>query len=221
MRHDWRISIDWAKSVQIDLAKKVTTKKLPSSISKIAGFDVAYLKKENILIAGMVVLAYPSLSIIDRHILKGPISFPYIPGFLSFREAPPLLNLIEDHGQDVDVLMFDGHGIAHPRGLGIASHIGVLVNKCSIGCAKKRLVGTFQMPAGDKGSTEYLVYKDQQVGMVVRTKNGIKPIFVSVGHLAEISSSVKFVLSCCQGYRLPEPTRLAHLTVSKAKQEMN
>ena len=221
MRHEWRISIDRAKSVQIDLAKKVTTKKLPSSISKIAGFDVAYLKNENILIAGMVVLAYPSLSIIASHILKGPISFPYIPGFLSFREAPALLNLIEEYGSDVDVLLFDGHGIAHPRGLGIASHIGVLTEKCSIGCAKKRLIGTFNMPACDKGSTEDLIYKDRKVGMVVRTKNDIKPIFISVGHLAELDSAVRLVLSCCRGYRLPEPTRLAHLTVSKAKQEVN
>ena len=167
------------------------------------------------------MLSYPSCSIIDSHIIHGPIEFPYIPGFLSFREAPALLKLIETYGKDVDVLVFDGHGVAHPRGLGIASHIGVLTEKCSIGCAKKRLVGTCQEPVANKGAATDLIYKNMLVGKVLRTRKNVKPVYISIGNLTELDGSVKFILSCCHGYRLPEPTRLAHNAVSAARLAMN
>jgi deoxyribonuclease V len=135
--HAWEMSVDQAREIQSDLAKKITIKPLPENLSTVAGFDVSYQNKDNILIAGMVILAYPSLDLIESYYIKDKIKFPYIPGYLSFREAPALLNLIESYAKDVDVFIFDGHGIAHPRGLGIASHIGVLTDIASIGCAKK------------------------------------------------------------------------------------
>ena len=211
--HSWNITIDEAKKLQYDLARKIKKHKLPSNIKRVAGFDVSYLKEKNILIAGMVIIDYPSLNLYDSFIITDQINFPYIPGYLSFREAPVLLKLIEKHQQQADVFIFDGHGIAHPRGLGIASHLGVLTNKPSIGCAKKKLIGDFQIPKLDKGASTDLIYKGDILGKVLRTKYKVKPVFVSVGHLVSLQEAVSFVLSCTTTYRLPEPTRLAHNTV--------
>jgi len=211
--HSWNITIDEAKKLQIGLAQKITICRLPSNIRRVAGFDVSYLKEENILIAGMVIIDYPSLNFCDSFIITDQINFPYIPGYLSFREAPVLLKLIEKHHKQADIFLFDGHGIAHPRGLGIASHLGVLSNSPSIGCAKKKLVGEYHLPAHKKGSFTDLVFKDEIIGKVLRTKDGTKPVFISVGNLVSIEEATQFVLNCTTKYRLPEPTRLAHKTV--------
>jgi len=217
MRHEWRITTEQAREIQSELAKKITIQALPSSISKVAGFDVSYQKEQNKLIAGMVVLAYPSLELESSFIVTNTITFPYIPGYLSFREAPALLQLIDSYASDIDIFVFDGHGVAHPRKLGIASHIGVLIQKPCIGCAKKKLVGNYQNPEYSKGAITDLEYKDEIVGKVVRTKDHVKPVFVSVGNFVNLNESVQFMLNCCYKYRIPEPTRQAHLAVTKAK----
>jgi deoxyribonuclease V len=219
--HAWKMSIDQARETQSDLAKKITIKPLPENLSTIAGFDVSYQNKENVLIAGMVVLAYPSLERIESHHIKDKINFPYIPGYLSFREAPALLKLIESYAKDVDIFIFDGHGVAHPRGLGIASHIGVLTGIASIGCAKKRLVGTYSPPGLKKGDTSDLEYKGEVVARVICTRENIKPVFVSIGNNVSLDDAATLVLRCCTQYKLPEPTRLAHQLVTRAKQNIN
>ncbi len=211
--HSWTISINEAKKLQNDLAQKIKICHLPLKITRVAGFDVSYLKEENVLIAGMVIIDYPSLSLYDSFIITDQINFPYIPGYLSFREAPVLLKLIEKYRQLADVFIFDGHGIAHPRGLGIASHLGVLINKPSIGCAKKKLVGDYQLPNLKKGAHEDLIYKNNIIGQVLRTKDNVKPVFVSIGHRTILDEATEFILSCTDKYRLPEPTRLAHNAV--------
>jgi len=211
--HSWNISLNEAKKLQNNLAQKIKIGRLSPNIKHVAGFDVSYLKEKNILIAGMVIIDYPSLNFCESFVITDQISFPYIPGYLSFREAPVLLKLIEKHHHLADIFIFDGHGIAHPRGLGIASHIGVLTNEPSIGCAKKKLVGEYGLPDIKKGSSTDLVFKKNIVGKVLRTKDKTKPVFVSVGHLVSLDEATQFVLSCTNKYRLPEPTRLAHKTV--------
>lgn len=215
--HPWKVTIEEAKKLQKSLSSSIKIRKLPSTINRVAGFDVSYLKKENILIAGMILVDYPSLNFVDSFIVTDQIDFPYIPGYLSFREAPVLLRLINKYKDLAQVFVFDGHGIAHPRGLGIASHIGVLIDRPSIGCAKKKLVGEYIAPENERGAFSDLVYKKSLVGKVLRTKKDVKPVFVSVGNLVNLDEATQFVLNCSSKYRLPEPTRLAHLTVSEYK----
>jgi len=208
-----------AREIQFELAKQVKHSELPANIKTIAGFDIAYLKSQNKLIAGMVVLEFPSLRPINETIISKDITFPYIPGYLSFREAPALLDLIGMYQDPIDVYVFDGHGLAHPRGLGIASHIGVVIGKPTIGCAKKILVGEYQEPLAFKGSISDIIYKQKTVGCAVRTKDNTKPVFISIGHLTNLAQSVNLVLSCTGRYRIPEPTRLAHLRVTNMRRK--
>ena len=219
--HSWNLSVKQARELQKKLAQKIQIRTMPRQIKTVAGCDVAYNKESEQLIAGMVILRFPDLTIIDEITVSEPITFPYIPGYLSFREAPAILNLIKSYHRSIDLFLFDGHGIAHPRGLGIAAHIGVLINKPSIGCAKKRLIGTFEVPGEQKGSQTELYYEGRVVGRVVRTKDRVKPIFISIGHAVNLGESVDFVLNCCLKYRLPEPTRLADVAVARAKSVSN
>ena len=199
-----------ASEIQRQLAGKVVTEGFPAAIKFVAGFDISYLPSENRLFAGIVILKYPSLEIVEQHIIGDEIHFPYVPGYLSFREAPALLKLIEQNGQIADIFVFDGHGIAHPRGLGIAAHIGVLTGKPSIGCAKKKLVGSYKMPLPERGSFSQLLYKGNEVGCVLRTRKNVKPVFISIGNRVNLAQAREFILSCTTRYRIPEPTRLAH-----------
>jgi deoxyribonuclease V len=132
-----------------------------------------------------------------------------------------LLQLIDSFAETIDVFIFDGHGLAHPRGLGIASHIGVLTDHPSIGCAKKKLVGAYDEPAGNKGATSDLIYKDKLVGKVLRTRDRVKPVFISAGHRVNLDDAVALIFKCCTRYRIPEPTRLAHQYVTRAKRNLN
>jgi deoxyribonuclease V len=143
--HSWNITLNEAKVLQNSLVKRIKFCHLSSNMKRVAGFDVSYLKEKNTLIAGMVIVDYPSLNFHDSFVITDQINFPYVPGYLSFREAPVILKLIEKHNHLPDVFIFDGHGIAHPRSFGIACHIGVLTDKPSIGCAKKRLVGEYKI----------------------------------------------------------------------------
>ena len=218
--HPWQVSLSEARDLQRTLAEQISVGTLPSPVNYVAGFDVSYMKEVNMLIAGMVLLAYPSLVLKDKFVISDTIQFPYIPGYLSFREAPVILRLIEKRAGAADICIFDGHGIAHPRGLGIAAHIGVLTQKPSIGCAKKKLTGQYQMPGIKKGDYSDLINKGTVCGAVVRTKDNIKPVFVSVGHLVNLPESIQFILTCTTRYRLPEPTRLAHQVVTEHRNKL-
>jgi deoxyribonuclease V len=159
--------------------------------------------------AAVVSLKYPSLEPLEQAISLRPVNFPYIPGLLSFREAPLILEAFEKLKQSPDLLIIDGHGIAHPRRFGIACHIGLLLDVPSIGCAKTLLLGEYDEPCPEQGGFSYLKDQEEIIGAVLRTRSNVKPVFVSIGHKVNLKDSIKFVLNCCCGYRLPETTRRA------------
>ena len=156
-------------------------------------------------------------SIIETTTATRKVDFPYIPGLLSFREAPACIEAIEKLKTKPDCLIVDGQGIAHPRRLGIASHIGLLIDKPTVGCAKSRLIGTFDEPGSKKGSFSPLVDSDEEIGVVLRTRTDVKPVYVSVGHKCTLNDAISVVLQCTTKYRLPEPSRLAHQLVGQSK----
>lgn len=159
----------------------------------------------------MVVLSYPELEIAEVQTVEDSIDFPYVPGLLSFREAPLTLAACGQLSVTPDLILVDGQGIAHPRRLGLASHLGLFLDTPTIGCAKSRLCGSHFEPADEPGSHAELVDNDEVIGAVLRTKAKVKPIYVSIGHRVDLESAIYWVTECCRGYRLPEPTRLAHL----------
>ncbi|UCC16177.1 MAG: deoxyribonuclease V, partial [Dehalococcoidales bacterium] len=161
--------------------------------------------------ASVVLLNYPDLEIIDIQKASGPLEFPYVPGLLSFRELPLTLAACEKLSITPDLVIVDGQGIAHPRRFGLASHLGVLTDIPTIGCAKSRLCGSHTEPHNKPGDFSHVVDKDEIIGAALRTKQGVKPVYVSVGHKISLNTAIKWVINCCRGYRLPQPTRLAHL----------
>jgi len=221
MRNLHSFDVDYKEAVRIQrqLAEQISLSPFSAKYRYVAGADVAYSKKDNALFAAVVVLEYPSAEEVLSRTEKGEATFPYIPGLLSFREAPLLLQIFEELPITPDVVIFDGQGLAHPRGFGLACHVGLFLDVPSIGCAKSRLVGEHEEPGPIKGSTTPLTYKEKVVGAVVRTRDKVKPVFVSPGHKVDIKSAVRIVLETCRGYRLPEPTRIAHLLSQKAKRE--
>lgn len=216
--HPWDVSYQEAIEIQKRLRSRLVFKKLSGEIRHIAGTDVSFSKKSNLIWAGVVVLKYPELIRIEEKWTKGEVEFPYIPGLLSFRELPALLETIKGLKTDPDLIFCDGQGIAHPRGLGIASHLGLLLDKPTIGCAKTRLVGEFSEVGEEKGSYARLWYHGDVVGAVVRTRRGVRPLFISQGNKITLDESLKLVLGCCHKFRIPEPTRQAHLLVSGIRQ---
>jgi deoxyribonuclease V len=202
-----------ASALQTELAKHVVREMRSGDVATVAGIDVGI--HVGVSRAAVVVLDYPSLKTVEYAIATRPVTFPYIPGLLSFREGPVILDALDKLSAAPDLLIFDGQGMAHPRRLGIASHIGLLVDLPSIGCAKSRLCGKYKEPGLERGSRVPLMDKGETVGSVVRTRTGVKPVFVSLGHRLDLQTSVDYVLACCRGYRLPETTRRAHLMASK------
>jgi len=203
----WPKNIASAKKIQGSLRKKVritTLKKLPEFI---AGVDAAFFDDK--VVAVVTLYNYPELTHVQDVFSEGKAQFPYIPGFLSFREGKAIISSIKKLKIKPDLILFDGQGIAHPKGIGIASHIGVILDIPTIGCAKSRLVGEFEKPYAKKGSWKYLYYKDKKVGVVLRTRDNVKPLFVSPGHLIDIKSAIEIVMRCVSGYRIPEPLRRA------------
>jgi deoxyribonuclease V len=197
-----------AIALQRELAERLVFRPLPHPIGTVAGIDVSI--KAGRARAAVAVLEYPSLREIECATAEQAVTYPYIPGLLTFREAPAALEALGMLATTPDVLMFDGQGYAHPRRLGLASHLGLILDRPSIGCAKSRLCGSFEAPGIERGSTSELVDGDEVIGAVVRTRTGVSPVFVSAGHLIDLAQSVSVVLNTCRGYRLPEPTRRAH-----------
>jgi len=209
--HEWNVSIEQAPDLQRSLADRIIQQGDVSEPHLIAGLDVS-VNLQNEAAAAAVVLSYPGLELMEKSVIRGKVNFPYVPGLLSFREVPLTLEACERLRLSPDLVMVDGQGIAHPRGVGLASHLGLFLDIPTIGCAKSPLFGRFQEP--DKTSGNYSEITDKQgttIGAVLRTKTGIKPLFISIGHKIDLSSAVSWVLKCSRGYRLPEPTRLAHL----------
>jgi len=174
----------------------------------VAGFDLAYLNDH--AIAAAVSLRLPTLELVERKTLLEEVSFPYIPTFLAFREAPPIINLLRRLEVEPDIIMLDAHGIAHPVHLGCASHVGVLVEKPTIGVAKRLLCGEYGQEPERVGEWVPLTYEGRVVGAVFKSREGCRPIFISPGHMITLKSSIQIVRDCIRGHRLPEPLRLAH-----------
>jgi len=211
--HSWDISPQEAVAIQRELRQWVIAANVSPdldtlNIASVAGVDVS--ARGGMSCAAIAELAFPTLTLRGSSTAVAPLRFPYVPGLLSFREAPAILAALEKMDHLPDVLILDGQGMAHPRRLGIATHIGVLLDHPTIGCAKSRLVGCYVEPEREAGSWRYLYDGDEIIGAVVRTRTGVKPIFVSVGHKVGLATAIELVLRCCRRCRLPETTRWAH-----------
>ena len=217
--HPWAVSVQEAFRIQEELRRKLVLEDVPEAPRTIAGVDVSYSRARDLLFAAIVVLDADSLEPIEVASASQQPVFPYVPGLLTFREGPVVLEAYAGLRDEPDLLMFDGQGIAHPRGLGLASHIGVVLDRPSIGCAKSRLVGEFKEPKQKRGSMRTLSLHRTKVGVVLRTKDQTKPLFVSPGHRVTVETAATRVLGAGRGYRLPEPTRLAHTAAERVKRE--
>jgi deoxyribonuclease V len=214
---NWDVSISQAIDLQKRLADQVRTQPLPADARLIAGADVSILKARSQLIAGIVLWDLHERKVVEQVAVRAEAKFPYVPGLLSFREAPAVLEAFSQLRRTPDVALFDGQGIAHPRRFGLACHLGVLLNLPSVGCAKSRLIGTYVEPPKRRGSWTDLVHGDEVIGAVLRTRDNVSPLYISIGHRASLQTSIDLVLRCCTRYRLPEPTRLAHQLVTAEK----
>jgi deoxyribonuclease V len=209
--HDWNLTTTEAKNLQNRLALDVCRTGSVIEPRYIAGIDVSVNRFKKTGRAAVVILDYPGLAVVEIKVFAGEIPFPYVPGLLSFREAPLIIEAFEKIKHTPELIMVDGQGIAHPRQLGIAAHLGLLFDIPTIGVAKSRLCGEFEEPAAAAGNFEELKDNNESIGVVLRTKDKVKPLFISIGNKISIEDAIFWVMRCCKGYRLPEPTRLAHL----------
>jgi deoxyribonuclease V len=215
--HNWNVTAKEAFALQKSLARQVRVCRFNKKPKTIGGIDCAFSDDKKNIIACVVVLSAKTFEIIETAYTVQAVNFPYIPGLLSFRESPACLAAAGKLTVKPDCFIIDGQGIAHPRRLGLASHLGLFLDVPTIGCAKSRLIGDFIQPRFNKGSTSPLTDRGETIGSVVRTRSNVKPVFVSVGHKCSLCDAVRIVLDCCTKYRLPEPTRLAHQIVTKLK----
>ncbi|MFC2066224.1 deoxyribonuclease V [Chloroflexota bacterium] len=209
--HSWQVSITQAKDMQMKLAARVSRGSRGVYPHFIAGVDISVNREEKLGTAAVVVLDYPEMKLVETKVVSGRLTFPYVPGLLSFRELPLTLAAFEKLTLNPGLVLVDGQGIAHPRRIGLASHLGLFLDTPTIGCAKSLLCGSYDEPGLEIGSYTEVVDKDEVIGAAVRTRSGVKPIYVSIGHQIDLQTAIHRVLECCRGYRLPEPTRLAHL----------
>jgi deoxyribonuclease V len=220
--HAWDVSPAEARKIQADLAARVDLTDAISldAITLVAGIDNTYVKEDGETTAGavVVVLTFPEMEVVETAFTWQPIAFPYVPGLLSFREAPAVLAAYADLTLEPDIVLCDGQGYAHSRRFGLASHLGVLIDRSTIGCAKSRLIGEFEEPERLFGAHTPLVDRGETVGAAVRTRPRHKPLFVSPGHKISVETAVEITLACCRdGAFLPEPTRLAHQLVTQER----
>ncbi len=206
--HRWDVSVPEAIAIQRDLRRWVVMENRLGEVKTIAGVDVS--AQEDTSRAAVVVLSYPDLLPLDSSVAALPLQFPYVPGLLSFREVPAILAAFDKLFRLPDLIIIDGQGVAHPRRIGIATHLGVLLDHPTIGCAKSRLCGEYKEPDAEAGSYTYLYDQGEVIGAVVRTKANVAPLFVSVGHRVDLATAIAYVLRCCRKYRLPETTHWAH-----------
>lgn len=215
--HPFQLSPGEARRLQDELAPRVTAEP-PLDLSRlryVAGADVSTQGDRGY--ATVVVLSFPGLSVVEVRGYEAPLAFPYVPGLLSFREIPPVVGALEQIESEIDAVILDAHGLAHPRGMGLASHLGLFLDVPALGCAKSRLVGEYEEPGPEKGSVADLTYRGEVVGRVVRTRTRVSPVYVSVGNHIDLDSAVDLVLACCTRYRLPETTRQAHNAANRLR----
>ena len=210
----WNINVAQAKQVQREWSIQVSTKNEFINYHSIAGVDISVANSNKTACAAIVTLNYPRLDIIEVKTAEGNLTFPYIPGLLSFREIPLIFAAYQKLLTKPDLLLVDGQGIAHPRRFGLASHLGVLLNIPSIGCAKSRLCGHHKPLPIERNAHVELIDNNETIGAVLRTKTNVKPVYISIGHKIDLPSAIHWTLKCTRGYRLPEPTRLAHFAAS-------
>jgi len=217
--HTWSLTPRRAVALQRNLAERVIRSGSVTPLRLVAGADLAFSTDGAECIAAVVVWNVDRRIVIEQQVVHKPVCFPYVPGLLTFREAPALLAAIRRLRSEPDAFMFDGHGYAHPRRIGLASHLGLCLDRPSLGCAKTILVGQCPAPGLRRGSTSPLVDHDERIGLAVRTQDGIKPVYVSVGHRLSLSTAARITLACCDRCRLPEPTRLADKLVRRMRTE--
>ena len=217
--HSWQASVPQAFDIQRELAARVSRDSQIDEPLLIAGVDISVSRARSIATAAVVVVDYPALELVEMKTANGKLDFPYIPGLLSFRESPLALTAFERLSATPDLVLVDGQGLAHPRRLGLASHLGLLLDTPTIGCAKSRLCGSYKEPDVAPGSYTDLVDSGEVIGAVLRTKKATNPLYVSIGHKVDLDSAIGWVLACCRGYRIPEPLRLAHMAAGGNLQE--
>jgi len=217
----WKVDPATARSIQTAMSDLVRIEDYPGEIRTVAGADVTSTLDGKGLIGAFVVFSWHDLVPISSAVAIQTAQFPYIPGLLSFREIPVLIEAWNKLAEKPDLIFCDGQGIAHPRRFGLASHLGLLLKSPSIGCAKKRLVGEHQPVGKSRGSWKPLVLNGELVGTVLRTRHNVKPVFVSPGHLVGVEQARNLVLAACSGYRLPDPIRAAHQLVNRHRTQTN
>lgn len=215
--HPWRVTTRKALEIQQELKKYLVPHGHWNGPGLIAGADASYSRKSMFVYAAVVVMQWPGLETVETSSAVGEVVFPYVPGLLTFREGPVLMDAFSQLQCLPGIVIFDGQGVAHPRGMGLAAHMGVLLDIPSIGCAKSRLVGEHSPPGVAPGDWSALYVKGQMVGAVLRTKRGVKPVFVSPGHRLGVETSIRVVMETCEGYRMPEPLRRAHQLVNSLR----
>ncbi|MBU0499709.1 MAG: deoxyribonuclease V [Gammaproteobacteria bacterium] len=212
--HQWDLTPAQAVALQKRLRDMLVLEDRYREICCVAGVDVGFEQGGSITRAAVTLLAFPSLKPLEKVLARTATRFPYIPGLLSFRELPAVLEALALLKTRPDLLLCDGQGYAHPRRFGIACHLGLLTQIPSIGVAKSRLIGQYVEPLNEKGACSPLMHGEEVIGAILRTRKGVKPLYVSAGHLISLSSSIRFVMGCITGYRLPETTRSAHQLAS-------
>lgn len=217
--HPWSLSPKVAAALQREMAASVRRERPRGPIRLVAGLDVAFSSDGEQCIGGVVVWDTEAGVAVEERVTRTALRFPYVPGLLSFREAPAVLAVLRKLRTVPDALMCDGHGLAHPRRFGLASHVGVIADMPTLGCAKSRLCGEHREPGRRRGSKVALEHHGEVIGSVLRTRDGVKPIYVSIGHRIDQATADRVALECGAGYRQPEPTRLADRLVAAAKRD--
>jgi deoxyribonuclease V len=215
--HSWRLSPKKAIALQVRLRDRIVDCPLRPWPEFVAGADISYAKRTNDLIAAVVVLRLPGLETVEETWVIRRARYPYVPGLLTFREAPAVLAAFKRLRSRWDAAIFDGQGRAHPRGMGLAAHIGLWLDAPTIGCAKSRLIGEAVEPGREPGDHAPLTLDGRVVGTVLRTRRNVKPLFVSAGHKSNLADSIRLVMACCAGYRVTEPIRRAHALVTRLR----
>lgn len=208
--HPWTVTAKQAVAIQRRLALQIITRDRLGKVSYVAGVDVGFEEDGGITRAAVIILEFPSLVLKSTSIARLPTNFPYVPGLLSFREIPAVLEAMACLQQEPDLLICDGQGIAHPRRIGIASHLGLLTGVPSIGVGKTRLIGSHDPVRDEKGAWEPLWDKGELIGAVLRTRKGVKPVYVSTGHKVSLETAISYVMACTTRFKLPEAIRMAH-----------
>ncbi len=224
--HRWDLSPKEAAQLQLELRSRLHKERDLGTIRTVAGADIAVdapprgrggTPQRPMGYAGVIVYTFPEMQEVERQSAQLPLTFPYVPGLLAFREGPVLLEAFGRLRTEPDLLLFDAHGHAHPRRFGLASHLSLILDKPGIGVAKSRLIGTHKQPGIKKGAWAPLVDAGEMIGAVLRTRDNVQSVFISVGHRVDLKTAVKFALACCDGYRIPKPTREADHFVAQLK----